>query len=131
MCWQLDGLALEQLECLFLILVLIIVCAVIDILAFILGHMIDNAGDLARGGDNRFGRAALGCQDRSEKFPNHRSKMSPLRQSKCPLTSFPNTGFRAHLRCERKPVAFRFLELSLEKVYYKTREGQSQSLIKW
>ena len=45
----------------FLILALIIVRTVIDILALILEHMIDNPGDLARGDNNRFGRAVLGA----------------------------------------------------------------------
>ena len=57
---QLGSLAFESLEHLFLVLALIIICTVIDILTFILEHMIDNPGDLARGGDNRFGRAVLG-----------------------------------------------------------------------
>ena len=99
-------MALKFIECLFLVLVLIIVRAVIDILAFILEHMIDNPGDLARGGDNRFGRAVLGCQDRLQKSANYRSKMSPLHQSECPLTSIPKAGFRPQSWCERKPVAF-------------------------
>lgn len=45
---------------------LIIIRAVIDILTFILEHMVDNSGDLARSGDNRFGRAVLGAHAAKE-----------------------------------------------------------------
>jgi len=63
---QLGGLALEFLEYLFLVRVLIIVRTMIDILTFILEHVIDNPGDFAGGGDNCFGRAVPGAHAAKE-----------------------------------------------------------------
>jgi hypothetical protein len=110
---QLGGLAFESLEHLFLVLVLIIVCTMIDILTFIFEHMIDNPGDLARGGDNRFGRAVLGPPAAKEGSQGGLAPADGLgRQAKCACSTVGGLARGASqdlaagdviVRCEAQP----------------------------